>query len=667
MNSRPTSVTSNKTNTLDRQRMYQTWNLDHGFVNKLNELEIQSGIANWSIWRTKINDFLITSILGQMDTIKSQKNPFRLDTKLAKFIYYYGYSNDRPSLDPDSYMFRGIPRAKLRSQNITTSIDKNLESRSYNEIFINSNVSMKDVIDKNEKSTKAQRVVTGINVKEKVKVFENKVEKKVTKPVAKAKVKKTPTKTPEIPLPQVPKEDNQQTSNNTKKNDVLKAVDGDIIFANNNEYLSLATDTHPQPPPLPPKTTIQHPSTGKRKKEFKNMGYSYLIPLKNILRSKKSSKVDTIEVQRNISNRKSSRKPIKSKTLASPRQRSASRGRKKQQPSTTVKNKSNNFAESISALVQVSVEDKVTKFLSQSALGEHTPPLCLDDDIIDLSSSSSDKIQQALENSKHLQPPNIPIPPLLDKFDAINASLDKLTPLPPPPPLPLQNDNQSISSCFDLPPPPPPPPPPIPPSIPYLHRLAPRPPKPTHDFISLQSLNEIKEITNKNNFLKTPSADFGLNQVTLKNRGSKTAIEFVNTKTLGRLRKNDSDSELDNFYEERKQARVDRRFKAKPPQNDIKIKRSQTNACDFMKTTQKTSFLSYFISNNNKKSFNNCESPQLNDTSFQTLTVSHFCDDMDQSSSLFKTKPKTSKEILQEISRLTNGTSPKLDNKSIKI
>lgn len=142
---------------------------------------------DWSLWRSKINDYLVlTSMFSSLnDFLNSQKNTetskptddqqqqqlqshkpshnrsvdaekpsssssldlinnFKIEPSLARFIYYYGFARDAPKMEPDSFMFYGIPRARLLGDN-------------------------------NKIETKTTKpIVTGISVKEKVKEFETK-------------------------------------------------------------------------------------------------------------------------------------------------------------------------------------------------------------------------------------------------------------------------------------------------------------------------------------------------------------------------------------------------------------------------------------------------------------------------------------------------------------
>ncbi len=95
-------------------------------------------MQDWVRWRTKINDYLIlTSMFSSLNEfLNHQQNPetpksaeeedgeekplnfdvmknFKIEPSLARFIYYYGLTRDSPELKPDTYMFYGIPRARL--------------------------------------------------------------------------------------------------------------------------------------------------------------------------------------------------------------------------------------------------------------------------------------------------------------------------------------------------------------------------------------------------------------------------------------------------------------------------------------------------------------------------------------------------------------------------
>ena len=91
---------------------------------------------DWALWRSKINDYLILNSMFETlnEFLNKQKNPsaakfsqdednhlerlnsFKIEPCLARFIYYHGCKNvTRPRLDPDSFMFYGLPRVQLSS------------------------------------------------------------------------------------------------------------------------------------------------------------------------------------------------------------------------------------------------------------------------------------------------------------------------------------------------------------------------------------------------------------------------------------------------------------------------------------------------------------------------------------------------------------------------
>ena len=164
---------SHSTVNTDLQRLYNNWKLDPGFKHKLEESEIRHGLHNWGLWRTKMNEILIMSIMNsnskessedgyeKIRSIRFHKEQFKLDPKTARFIYYYGSNQDvKPILDPDAYMFRGIPRAQTKDHHHQSSVNHSTSGNAVNSkneheidhapsIVINENAEKKD--EKEEK------------------------------------------------------------------------------------------------------------------------------------------------------------------------------------------------------------------------------------------------------------------------------------------------------------------------------------------------------------------------------------------------------------------------------------------------------------------------------------------------------------------------------------
>jgi hypothetical protein len=179
------------------QRLYVNWNLDPGYKKNLEELELKYGLHDWAIWRTKINENLIITSLFNTPFILNQNNKsfvsqnlsndtidkensetiqsrliilpnenfsdhnfnFQIDPTVARFIYYYGFTKQKPLIDPESYMFYGIPRVKLNllprkdeiSENIKTIIvntkDHDNLSQSSQNNQINTEMDHKKIIE----------------------------------------------------------------------------------------------------------------------------------------------------------------------------------------------------------------------------------------------------------------------------------------------------------------------------------------------------------------------------------------------------------------------------------------------------------------------------------------------------------------------------------------
>jgi hypothetical protein len=233
------------------QRLYINWSLDPGYNRPLDQSEISSGLHDWAFWRTKLNENLIVTSLFNTPFILNQQNTsfilskdelndenkqlnretlFKIDPQIARFIYYLeykrsneneiDYNNDEnfismknhepPLLDPESYMFYGLPRIQLNkiiNGQYTKNLDRMIPPSTATLPLNNKSYGVKETIinyrefssltkevktdkknfvnkkfddsnkDKNEDNEKRkinsiEPIVTGINVKEKVKAFE---------------------------------------------------------------------------------------------------------------------------------------------------------------------------------------------------------------------------------------------------------------------------------------------------------------------------------------------------------------------------------------------------------------------------------------------------------------------------------------------------------------
>lgn len=235
----------------EMQRLYINWSLDPGYNRPLDQSEISSGLHDWALWRTRLNENLIVTsffntplILNQQNTnfILSKEelndddsqlngeNLFKIDPQTARFIYYLEYkrsnndyvldmkndeknynrrNHEPPSLDPESYMFYGLPRIQLNNLlngHFTKKMDKiihfntatlpinnvsydakesnvickefsslNKEIKNNKNSQINKKFDLKsedNEITENKKLHSIEPIITGINVREKVKAFE---------------------------------------------------------------------------------------------------------------------------------------------------------------------------------------------------------------------------------------------------------------------------------------------------------------------------------------------------------------------------------------------------------------------------------------------------------------------------------------------------------------
>lgn len=167
------------------QRLYNTWKLDPGYKHILDNREIRTGLHNWSVWRTKMNEILILNIIDsikqqknddeeddesgeKVKTLKYNKDHFRMDPKIARFIYYYGLKKDsHPILDPDSYMFRGLPRVQLK-KHVLSRIESANTDITANESKFDDEISKAKSINLKQNETKDCSVEIEIKKEEKI-------------------------------------------------------------------------------------------------------------------------------------------------------------------------------------------------------------------------------------------------------------------------------------------------------------------------------------------------------------------------------------------------------------------------------------------------------------------------------------------------------------------
>jgi hypothetical protein len=208
------SFQSNSAVNSDLQRLYNNWKLDPGFKHKLEESEIRHGLHNWGLWRTKMNEILIMSIMNsnnkestedgyeKIRSIRFHKEQFKLDPKTARFIYYYGSNQEvKPILDPDSYMFRGIPRAHCH-QILTGN-------------FVN-----------NEQTNEHDLLIKEKQMRENVENVEQNKDNKVPASETIASIRTMASKTLDGATTQI--------SENTEENDVAKKKQAEKLFSGNN-------------------------------------------------------------------------------------------------------------------------------------------------------------------------------------------------------------------------------------------------------------------------------------------------------------------------------------------------------------------------------------------------------------------------------------------------
>ena len=240
------------------QSLYVNWRLHPGYNRYFDHSEIRSGIHDWALWRTKLNENLIITSLFNTPLLLNKLNTnfildkndfkicqeisdpekhdsnllFKIEPKIARFIYclefkkttiqqknetdnkfQYNLNQNTPLLDPESYMFYGLPRINIQNKSVEnlsftkftthaktkqSQITKNIKSFKNNQILCGDH---KETMDKKQNSknncivnknplklnsnnidnickNSSDPIITGINVKEKVKAFEH-----VNKPV----------------------------------------------------------------------------------------------------------------------------------------------------------------------------------------------------------------------------------------------------------------------------------------------------------------------------------------------------------------------------------------------------------------------------------------------------------------------------------------------------
>ena len=205
---------SNSAVNTDLQRLYNNWKLDPGYKQKLEESEIRHGLHNWGLWRTKMNEILIMSIMNsnsqdstedgyeKIRSIRFHKEQFKLDPKTARFIYYYGSNQEvKPILDPDSYMFRGIPRAHQ------TQLRNVINNNSTDHDLVANEKQMKETVENVEESKEKDIKLTGTETIASIRTISSK-----------GADGKGPT----------------QMSKNSEENDVAKKKQADKLFSGNN-------------------------------------------------------------------------------------------------------------------------------------------------------------------------------------------------------------------------------------------------------------------------------------------------------------------------------------------------------------------------------------------------------------------------------------------------
>ncbi|RNA42985.1 hypothetical protein BpHYR1_008498 [Brachionus plicatilis] len=244
-------------------------------------IDLKKGLHDWSLWRSKFNETLIKSCFTPAKLIKSIQthNDLRLKSQSyiePSFVHYSSYYGDNTNLDPESFMFYGIPRARVNRK--ATLAEEESDQFTVEE-RLDSTESHKQTLIKKVTRSVSENRIAGSNSVDKVEIFDISPKKSIIRKYSVPDSGKF-IETKHI-YQQEPENYMKMMAMPTKESkEVLKAADGDIIFHRANQKI-------PKHEESPEKINCLGKSKQKADECKKK---NYFNPLKNMLSSKSKTK-----------------------------------------------------------------------------------------------------------------------------------------------------------------------------------------------------------------------------------------------------------------------------------------------------------------------------------------------------------------------------------------
>lgn len=150
------------------QKIFINWNSNPNYSANPTEWDLKCGLHDWALWRTKLNETLIKACITPLKLNKSIKSlhedePNKSLINQPGFVYYTGFFGNKTALEPETFIFFGIPRARTsiqKTQEMNPEIGNEIQSRDTN------------LVKSFSKSKSQTDAVVGTNVKEKIKAYE---------------------------------------------------------------------------------------------------------------------------------------------------------------------------------------------------------------------------------------------------------------------------------------------------------------------------------------------------------------------------------------------------------------------------------------------------------------------------------------------------------------
>lgn len=586
-------------------------------------LDLKKGLHDWSLWRSKFNETLIKSCFTPAKLKKSIQthNDLRLKSQSyiePSFVHYSSHYGDYTNLDPESFMFYGIPRVRINRK--PTLAEEESDQLTVEE-RLDSTESQKQTFKKVTRSLSENRV-PGLNVVSGLEIFENTPKKSIIRKNSAPDSEKF-IESKHIYRQEPEKQMKMMAMPARENREVLKAVDGDIIFHSTNQMIQKTEESTE-------KINCLGKTKHRRDEEKKK---NYFNPLKNMLRSKSKTKTSkkmeqnklkdkSRKTENNTMRRRKREHTRKSSLRLSKRKKpeigKSKNGRRNQRSVRTKKRKSRTLNYQIfnpgnyqayptrkSPFFITNNTAQNIEYFTNHILESSYDLSQFDKDIIDLSSSSSSTLSSKSVDTKFkskivrertkrhfdrlkkdkssIKTQNLSDKNLKFKSSVISKESTSVTLAPPPPEIetiPKRRTSQISKS-----------------SIPLVQPPPPQVPPPSLSRFSNINVDEIAIKTLRGNLMEDKKVGLRRMKVT------EEKIEFEKVRII----------EQDNGQKEKKNNELERE---RYP-NLFKLPK-----------------LRY--------------TPQMDTSILSTTTLSNL-----------RTRPKTSKEILQEISRLTNGTSIK--------